>query len=117
MDDNQQPSREPGSQAEREAASIIEACLLAAPQGEAQEEAEATKRQEEENVFLLTDRAALSLDCIALVRSGEIVPLYDMSDLPKPMTVKEKMKFAVAAAQVLLDGVMAVMEEGEEERG
>jgi hypothetical protein len=114
-DDNRQPSREPESQAEREAASIIEACLLDAPQGEAQEEAEA-KRQEEENIFLLTDRAALSLDCIALVRGGEIVPLYNMRDLPRPRTMEEKMRYAVYAAEVLLNGVVSLWEAEDEGR-
>ena len=64
----------------------------------------------------LTDEALSvlhSLNCIALIQAGQVLPLLDIEHLATPITAIERAELSLSAARTLLDIVAAILEERE----
>lgn len=69
---------------------------------------------EGERLIALTDEplAALhTLNCIALIQGGQVLPLLDLEQMSTPMTALERAQLYHAAARTLLDIFAATLEE------
>lgn len=101
MQEHTQPD---GSRAEREAAELIHTLLEGHPFPEAPQ-TDITQR-EHEGVYRVESPAARSLNCVAIVRNGTIIPIVDLESAPEPHTPGEKMHFFALTARTILDGLM-----------
>ncbi len=64
----------------------------------------------------LTDEALAvlhTLNCIALIQAGQVLPLLDIEHLATPMTAIERAQLYHSAARTLLEIVAAILEDRE----
>jgi hypothetical protein len=64
----------------------------------------------------LTDEALAvlhTLNCIALIQAGQVLPLLDIEHLATPMTAIERAQLYHSTARTLLDIVAAILEDRE----
>jgi len=65
----------------------------------------------------LTDEALAvlhTLNCIALIQAGQVLPLLDIEHLATPMTAIERAQLYHSAARTLLEIVAAILEDRED---
>ena len=71
---------------------------------------------EGERPITLTDEALAvlhTLNCIALIQAGQVLPLLDIEHLATPMTAIERAQLYHSAARTLLEIVAAILEDRE----
>ena len=74
------------------------------------------EESEGERSISLTDEAPAALhtlNCIALIQAGQVLPLLDIEHLATPITAIERAQLYHSAARRLLDIVAAILEERE----
>ena len=93
-----------GSHAEREAAELITNLLQEHPLPEPRY-IDPTG-QEQEGVYAVGSEAAKTLNCVAIVRNGKIIPMIDLEGTPEPESAGEKMHLFALTARTIIDGLM-----------
>ena len=58
----------------------------------------------------MSSQEAQHLNCVALVRDGQVIPLVDLTGQPLPKTPGEKMHAFAFVARTILDGLMEALE-------
>lgn len=96
------------SRAEQEVADLLVALLRENPLPPTSQAKEPLRS---EGVYRVTDPEALTLNCVAIIRRGEIMPLVDTQHLPDvPQTLGGKMHLALLTIKAMTDGVMNALE-------
>jgi len=63
-----------------------------------------------DGAYNFDDQRARALDCVAFVRQGQIIPLFDLAGTPIPQTVEGKTYLSALTAQIILGGVLDGLE-------
>jgi hypothetical protein len=104
----------PTTRAEQEVAEVLNALLREKP---LPPEPKPEKSLRSEGVYRITDPEVRTLNCVAIIRDGEIMPLIDTHELPDvPKTPGGKMHLAMLTIQAITGGVMDALEFWEERR-
>ena len=72
------------------------------------------EEQPQEGTMPLTDEAIASLNCIAIIQGGRIIPCMDLEQMPKPTTAMQKMELCAMAARVVLDALIEILDHWDE---
>ena len=64
-----------------------------------------------DGVYTLGDKEVPQLDCLAFVRQGQIIPLFDLKGLPMPDSPEGKVYFSALTIQHIIGGVLDALEQ------
>lgn len=92
------------SRAEQEATQLLASLLQENPLPEARYSD--PTGQEHEGVYAIESEAAKTLNCVAIIRNGKIIPIVDLEGTPEPKTAGEKMHLFALTARTIIDGLM-----------
>lgn len=108
-DPQEQPERE--SHAEQEATEFLAQLLRSNPLPEPKK-----ADPEWEGIYKLSDEDARELNCLAIVKNGEIVPLIDFEESPPPKTPGERMCYYATVIKTISEGLIEALLFWEERR-
>ena len=63
-----------------------------------------------DEVYHFDEQRALSLDCVAFVRQGKIIPLFELAGTELPQTVEGKTYLSALTAQIIMGRVLDGLE-------
>ena len=87
-----------GSRLDAELADIFASCHI-------EEE-----KPQQQGTIALTDKGIESLSCIAIIQGGQIIPVIDLQDMPKPTTLAQKMSLCALVARAVLDALIEIFD-------
>jgi hypothetical protein len=87
-----------GSRLDAELADIFASCHI-------EEE-----KPQQQGTIALTDKGIESLSCIAIIQGGQIIPVIDLQDMPKPTTLAQKMSLCALVARSVLDALIEIFD-------
>lgn len=64
----------------------------------------------QQGTIALTDKDVESLSCIAIIQGGQIIPVIDLQDMPKPTTLAQKMSLCALVARAVLDALIEIFD-------
>jgi hypothetical protein len=100
--DHQDPN---SSSAELEASNVLRTILQNNPLPEI-----GNQEIPADGAYNIDDQRVRTLDCVAFVKQGKIIPLFDLAGTPIPQTVEGKIYLSTMTARVILDGVLDGLE-------
>lgn len=103
------PQRQ-SSRAEQEAIDLVSGLLREHPLPEP------PLAPQPEGIYPFDDPEAATLHCVAFIRDGHIIPIFDLEDAPPPSTPGEKMHYMAGAARTIIEGLMDALLFWEERR-
>ena len=107
MTEETQPTGQNPSGAEQEALEILATLLQANPLPE--ERYKDPEGQEHEGIYAMGSEAAQTLNCVAILRNGKIIPMISLQDAPEPKTREEKIILSLITASSILNGLLQAM--------
>ncbi len=66
------------------------------------------EKPQQQGTIALTDEAIEGLNCIAIIQGGQIIPVIDLQNMPKPTTPAQKMSLCALVARAVLDTLIEV---------
>ena len=68
------------------------------------------EKPQQQGTIALTSEGIESLSCIAIIQGGQIIPVIDLQDMPKPTTLAQKMSLCALVARAVLDALIEIFD-------
>lgn len=101
---NPQPDQPGANRAVEEAKAYLASILQVNPLPETP--STEPNEHEPEGVYAVGSEAATSLNCVAIVRNGKIMPIVELEEEPEPRTAGEKMFLFTLTAHTIIGGLL-----------